>query len=142
MFDEASLYPPIIAPTLTLVSGTSLTLTFPTTVTSVELGQKFRIPAFLAEQIGNITGKEEIIISVAGTNYPLVARPSGIYITSQMLVKAFKQPRGVFAPYYLIEFGVNGTTDVFFGLKGFYPRRTYLDVVTPPVDASTAVTTG
>ena len=122
---------PIVTPTLAVITGTSVTFTFPPSITAVELGESFKIPAVLAQLLGTTVGTEEVIISVGASTYALVDN-LGVIITSQMLRRAIEDRDGIRAPFYFVQVGLSGTDTVFYGRRGFYPRRTTAAVVTPP----------
>jgi len=118
-------FKPPIPVTATVVPGTSITYTLPTAVTAPEFGQCYAIIS--PNETVPLTGTEEVIINIAGTAYPLVSPPpcGGLYITAQMLKRC---P----CSRYRIQFGVQGTEAVMFALRGFRPRRCFVDTVTVP----------
>jgi len=121
----------IIRPTdITAIPGTSITITFPATVTTPDFGQIFTFA--MTESLPPITGTEEVIISVGASTYPLVDN-NGLLVTGQMLRRP--QPMNccqMTSAVYRIQFGAAGTESVFFARRGFRQRRTTVNVATPP----------
>ena len=122
---------PVIIPEITVVAGTSVTFTFPSTITAVTLGESFKIPAAAVQSLGMTVGTEEVIMSVGASEYKWVDN-LGVLITAQMLLRAFEEENKLVAPYYLVQVGLSGADTVFYGRRGFYPRKTTVNIVDLP----------
>jgi hypothetical protein len=121
-----------VVPTVAVVSGTSVTFTFPTSITTPEIGQTFKMAD--PDNFPPITGTEQVLITVGGTTYTAVTN-NGIMVTSQMLKKPYFVDDSFVTGAYLIQFGVQGSANVFFVRRGLRPRRSWADVETTTTTA-------
>ncbi|MCL2053806.1 MAG: hypothetical protein FWG90_05105 [Oscillospiraceae bacterium] len=123
---------PVIVPTTeTTTTGTSVVFTLPATIVpTVTPPTTFKMP--VPEITIPLTGTEEVDVSIGGTETPLVDN-FGLLITSQMLPKPRVIDGEYVSPVLLLQYGASGANNVFFVRRGLRPRRTTVNVVTPPV---------
>ena len=118
---------PIKPDMITVAAGTSITYTFSAILTD-NIGDTYK--AIINPTLDNHTGKEEIILEIGGTSLAAVDN-LGQYVTAQM----FKNPNKKCAwecDKFRIQVVANGATKAVAIRCGLSPRRSWLDVVTPP----------
>ena len=124
---------PIFVPTAeATVTGTSVLFTLPATIVPVvSPPTTFKMPVI--EINGPLTGTEEVGVTIGGTEYPLVDN-LGYIVTSQMLRRPIPADDVYVEPMLLLQYGLSGTNNVFYvrRWRGLRPRRTTINVVTPP----------